>query len=484
MRCLALHFPWLARDCAIRERPELRGRSVVFVERVGARDVVQACSPEAEDAGAEEGMPLDQALARVDRLAVCQSDPAAEAGALRSLAWWALGVLSPRVAIDVENNSLLVDLAGTQRLHGDEGPLTNRVVAALARRGYTIQSARADAPAVALALARFGDAKDSVLPPRAGRTSIRDCVGPLSTLCLPLDPRTAETVLRRLDALGITCVEHFERLPREALPSRLGHQALAALDTVLGRRELPLTWERLPDSFEERCEAPDVTRQVDLARICEELIERVVAQLEDAGYVARCFTVTLEQDAQKHVLELALAEPTRSKALIQRVLDEHLDHLSLRSGDPVTAVRFVCHELESNDALQVDLFTTREQANDGVLAALLTRWELRYGARCVYCLSPTSDPRPECSFLRHRAATRRWSDAPSDSYCSSRPTTLFERPRPTLPPRDRVGPQRLTTAWWQNGIDRDYYVTGQDGIALWVFQDRATRSWYVHGAFS
>jgi hypothetical protein len=47
-----------------------------------------------------------------------------------------------------------------------------------------------------------------------------------------------------------------------------------------------------------------------------------------------------------------------------------------------------------------------------------------------------------------------------------------------------VGPQRLTTAWWQNGIDRDYYVTGQDGIALWVFQDRATRSWYVHGAFS
>ena len=72
------------------------------------------------------------------------------------------------------------------------------------------------------------------------------------------------------------------------------------------------------------------------------------------------------------------------------------------------------------------------------------------------------------------------------------------------------GPERIESGWWDgNGVARDYYVAhrcggrkpkqtpeerpqgeGQNGpsqprgVKLWVFQERQSKRWYLHGMFA
>jgi len=49
------------------------------------------------------------------------------------------------------------------------------------------------------------------------------------------------------------------------------------------------------------------------------------------------------------------------------------------------------------------------------------------------------------------------------------------------------GPERIESGWWDGkGVARDYYVARppSQGIRLWVFQERQSKRWYVHGVFA
>ena len=50
----------------------------------------------------------------------------------------------------------------------------------------------------------------------------------------------------------------------------------------------------------------------------------------------------------------------------------------------------------------------------------------------------------------------------------------------------KSGPERIESGWW-DGMDvvRDYYVAqGRNGSQLWVFRDRSSGAWFVHGLFA
>jgi protein ImuB len=69
------------------------------------------------------------------------------------------------------------------------------------------------------------------------------------------------------------------------------------------------------------------------------------------------------------------------------------------------------------------------------------------------------------------------------------------RPLPDLPRHEREswlgklgaveamhGPDRLEGRWWERPSERDYFlVETRTGAILWIFQDRAGRSWHLHG---
>ena len=46
------------------------------------------------------------------------------------------------------------------------------------------------------------------------------------------------------------------------------------------------------------------------------------------------------------------------------------------------------------------------------------------------------------------------------------------------------GPERIEDNWWQEPVSRDYYIAAdKGGQRYWVFRDRLTQQWYVHGVF-
>ena len=51
--------------------------------------------------------------------------------------------------------------------------------------------------------------------------------------------------------------------------------------------------------------------------------------------------------------------------------------------------------------------------------------------------------------------------------------------------RKLMGPERIETGWWRQGlVRRDYYRIETDtGCRLWLFRDLTDGSWYLHGSF-
>jgi protein ImuB len=45
------------------------------------------------------------------------------------------------------------------------------------------------------------------------------------------------------------------------------------------------------------------------------------------------------------------------------------------------------------------------------------------------------------------------------------------------------GPERIETGWWRGpDVKRDYYCLDlANGVTLWVFLDRETGRWFLHG---
>ena len=47
------------------------------------------------------------------------------------------------------------------------------------------------------------------------------------------------------------------------------------------------------------------------------------------------------------------------------------------------------------------------------------------------------------------------------------------------------GPERIEDNWWLEAISRDYYIAeNSDKQLYWVFRDRLTKSWFIHGIFA
>ena len=53
------------------------------------------------------------------------------------------------------------------------------------------------------------------------------------------------------------------------------------------------------------------------------------------------------------------------------------------------------------------------------------------------------------------------------------------------PLRMGLEPERIESGWWDGGdVRRDYFTaSASQGEKLWVYQDRVTHEWFLHGLF-
>jgi protein ImuB len=147
----------------------------------------------------------------------------------------------------------------------------------------------------------------------------------------------------------------------------------------------------------------------------------------------------------------------------------------------------------------------RGEGQDGP-SQLVERLRARLGEAAVYGVAPIPEHRPEAAWRRvHElslAAVRRMDEkmpARGAADGMPRPVWLLDPPLP-LPEPDlphghpgglvlKQGPERIESGWWDGkGVARDYYVARctrpAQGAKLWVFQERQSKRWFLHGLFA
>lgn len=509
---------------------------------MASREVVAGVCGRAARAGIAVGMDLAQARSMLPpgvatdavagaRLHLEEHRPERDAGALHAMACW-MTRFAPTVAPDGVDG-LLLDVSGTERLHGGEARLLRRVAGALGRMGFLARIASASTFACAWGVARFGAHDLSLVP--SGRE--REAIGPLPVAALRLDG----AMVRGLEEVGIARVEEVLRLNRAAIAARFEPALLERVDRALGRSvevvegvrpEPPLRAELLFDGPTDQWESVEAAAR--------RVVEDMARLLEGVGRGVRRLEVELSRpNAEPERIGIALSRPSRSVRHLWSLVRARLERIDLGRGVEgvvLVAVRTgrLRHRQTTSAALGARVGTAGgiagvgdERTPESVWGELVDTLVGRLGADGVVRVETVESHLPERTF-RERSALEeggRGGGARRGVALGDRPTVLLGEPEPVevlaLTPdgpvlevgwrgeRRRVvscaGPERIASEWWRWGVagsgqgggrargpaarpappDRDYFAVQMEGGRwVWVCRQLGTGRWFVHGVWS
>jgi protein ImuB len=468
MLWLALHFPALSVEIFFRGSavPE----PLAVTEKQGGRTRVAACNAAALAWGVRPGMPVSAAQALASGLVVRIRDPAAEHESLSGLAAWA-GRFTPAVSLQT-THGLLLEIGSCLRLHRGLDALLRQVLAGLEEMGY--QSTHACAPT----------AQGAWLLARAGTgmvvRELAELEQAIAALPLKLLDQPAE-ILEGLEKIGVHTLGDCLRLPRAGVVRRFGRGLLDELDRALGKFPEARAFFVPPPAFASRLVLAAPVHEAEALLFAA---RRLLPELEgwlglrQAG-VQELELVCCHEDAADTVLRLGFVQPARAAPRMLLLLSETLARTRLPA--PVHAIVLHASRILPLAASNTDLFQAHAQEGDGDL--LLERLRIRLGKEAVHGIAPVADHRPERAWRHCEAGID--SASPGNPH---RPLWLLPRP---LACRDgrlvlKAGPERIESGWWDGmEVARDYYVAqDQTGVRLWVYCERISGEWFVHGLFA
>jgi protein ImuB len=508
------------------------GQPRATIETVGNAIRLMAIDSAAVDAGLEPGLTLADARARVPALETVQADPDGDRRALLALAEWATRY-TPLVALDLPAHrnpppplllpmpGLVLDITGCAHLFGGEQALLDDLTNRLVKRGLTPQTAIADTPAAARAVAMT----------RSGAVILtgenRRAVAGLPVALLEAGPETAAT----LERLGLKRIGQLIDMPRETLAARFGPDLLTRLDRALGRTDEPLSPLRPPPVFVvERVFAEPIRLVEDIKRITGTLSQSLTEPLVRHGQGARRLALTLFRlDGKAFRVAVGLSRASRDPARMAGLLIQRLGTFEegLDTGEGIELVRLAAETVEPLDAEQAiagDLAGATQAEDTEALARLADRLTARLGQSRVVRLVRHDSHIPELATTARPAVVggscgAAWPETvPPPGHAPERPLRLLARPEPIeavaeVPDGPPVhfrwrrvlrrvahieGPERIAPEWWtpklfngeEEALTRDYFrVEDAEGRRYWIYRaglyDRETAAprWFLHGLF-
>jgi protein ImuB len=227
-----------------------------------------------------------------------------------------------------------------------------------------------------------------------------------------------------------------------------------------------------------------------LEKALEPLIERCAQFLLKRQAGVQALQLRLKhREAPATRVRLGLASITSDHRRLTDVLRQKLARLELKA--PVRGMELISGSLRGLSASSLDAFAglTRAGSRDSA-PQLVERLRARLGEEAVYGVCLIAEHRPEAAW--RRVHELRLSGAPQVAegmidQGMPRPVWLLTEPLPLPKPELLQGPERIESGWWDGkGVARDYYVARppSQGIRLWVFQERQSKRWYVHGIFA
>lgn len=487
---------------------------VVVVAKVKGALVVEAVDENAHGQGLAPGLTLSEARAMVPHIKVETADPDADQRALEKIAR-GLERYTPFVGLDPPCG-LFLDISGCAHLFGGEEAMLQDVLARLGCWGFSARAGVGDHPALAWALARFGDG--GVLPRGEGVFALAH----LPVDALRIDGETAAVLAR----LGLKTVENLLSQPRVPLVRRFGPDLARRMDQALGQQDEPITPLSPVEPFSvERRFAEPLVQMEGVQGCLKELSVRLAGALYRRGEGARKLTLRLfHSDGAVRETSVGTSAPLADPERIPKLLMPRVEALSARIEDEsgIDLMRLGAVETGPLVSRQGDLCEGSEVLGD--LAALIDTLSERLGVGAVQRFLPADTHQPAEADLRRPAQTTPLSEAWSEGNATDpwqeestpltlrRPIRLFCPPEPVLaiasvpdgPPVRFVwrrahyhvvaaeGPERISANWWSGEADKtcDYFAVEDDeGRRFWLFREGlygrepGEPRWFMHGLF-
>lgn len=417
---------------------------------------------------------------------------------------WALS-FTPRVTC--QGDAVLMEVQGSLRLFGGWPALQARVEVQGRELGL---APPAWAPQALAALAFV----------RAGRPGAPDA-GPDALDPLPLTVLDAAVPHAAVLAqTGCHTLGDLRRRPRAAVARRFGAALLEGLDQACGLRPSVHAWVTVPDRFEARLELP---WRLEQAEALVDGARRLLLPLQgwltarQAG-VQACRLRWLHDGLRPRdagpggELVWRTATPTRDIDHLQRLLAEHLAHVTLQA--PVGELVLEALEVQPWRPQAGDWWADPATAQAEGLLPVLERLSARLGPQHVLRPQLCDDHRPEAMVrwapaaqaaqtadaadaVPRRTASEAPAMGPQPGFLRTQPLRLVvrgHRPHYHGELQLLVGPQRIEGGWWDAAdqavpLARDYWVAHSPRAGLlWVFCTRPVAqqqepAWYLHGHF-
>jgi protein ImuB len=397
-------------------------------------------------------------------------------------------------------NALLLEIKGSVKLFGSLKALHADIDACWRRLALPAHSATAPSTLAALWLARGGQ-------PRAGHPVVIEDLGTLSGHLAELPIACTAWDIARLQtlrAMGVTRMGELLRLPRAGLARRLGTATVQDLDIALARQAAPRRAFVPRERFRARCDfETEIENAAYLEKALEPLIARCAQFLRERQAGVQALRLKLRHRAGPATcVHLGLASITSERRRLTDVLAQKLARLELEA--PVRGMELISGVLQPLSAGSLDAFSGLAGTGAGCgrdsVPQLVERLRARLGEDAVYGVVSIPEHRPEAAWRRvHElplTSVRCVGEKMADRGAGDdmpRPVWLLDAPLPLASGLVlEQGPERIESGWWDGrGVARDYYVARQirgarqsHGAKLWVFQERHSKRWYLHGMFA
>lgn len=452
------------------------------------------CNQAALETGAGAGITPATARALCEQIAFFERDPILEASTLQRIACSCYG-FTPAINT-APPDWLLLEIGNSLKLFGGLQALLTRLKHHIGDQHFSYRFGLAPTPKAAQLLSQLPrlqklrlincfDSLTGELNQSSQSSQANQLAALLQTLPLPqllCDAKLQKQFL----ASGFTQLGDLLPLPRAALGRRFGKEFLIYLQQVSGELADPQPMLALPPEFDDTLELTDAITSADmLAFPMNRMLIALCGYLQ--GRQLHCQQLTWHlhlTDNSRQQLELAFSRP-------QNQLDHFLTLTrlkleNLRFTAPVDTLRLQVTKLHLAMPQENDLFgnSSDQHLNRPAASDLLDRLTTRLGSAAVHALAVADSHIPEQAW--QRAGQSRLQDDLQTS-APPRPLWLLSEPA-TIQPQQHLqllqGPERIEGNWWQQPVCRDYYIARhRNGMRYWVYQDRTTQHWFVHGAF-
>ncbi|MBT8115446.1 MAG: DNA polymerase Y family protein [Arenicella sp.] len=458
---------------------------------------IRQCNQTATRAGIKTGMSVNHALMLDPQLTLLERNPQAEAKKQQDLGYWAYRFTS---LVSVYNDHcLLLEIGRSIKLFNGLKHILHLINNDLTRFQIAAQYGVARTPKAAHLLSCSDQLCNQQLqePDMLPDRHLAEC------FIAALDIETR--VIDQLHNCGFETLGDISDIPRAELGQRFGASLLDYLDQLWGRKADPQTGTTPPETFHA---SADFAEPISNLGWINQQLDRLLHDLQSfttqRQLICRSFSWRFyhENNRLLHTVTIGLSAKQNKFDTLRELTDLKLAAIKLEW-------EFSSIELSSSQLVPMQLFNDDlfdPQPDQQQFNQLLDKLTNRLGDSALFRLNIEAEHLPELAngrqhVVEETAATYRVVEHDQQANNQKhQPLWLLETPQRLAQQRLTQnksqplyegplnlihGPDRISSHWWAKLQSRDYFIARQrDGRLLWIFFDRASRHWFLHGLFA